>query len=61
MSPMVSTHIYSNQMEDLLTLFQENSDEGLATLEIFVPIAKNLLVMVYQNAYPDVVCIEICD
>ncbi len=54
-SPMVSTRIYSNQMEDLLTLFQESSENGLATLETFAPIVKILLVMIYQNAYPDVV------
>ncbi|XP_064396735.1 uncharacterized protein LOC135343685 isoform X2 [Halichondria panicea] len=53
-SPMVSTRIYSNQMEDLLTLFQESSENGLATLETFAPIVKILLVMIYQNAYPDV-------
>ena len=52
---MVNTRIYSNQMEDLLTFFQERSENGLATLETFAPIVKILLVMIYQNAYPDVV------
>ncbi len=54
-SPMVSTRIYNNQMEDLLATFQQSSDGGLMALEKFAPIAKMLLVMIYQNAYPDVV------
>ena len=54
-SPMVSTCIYSNQMEELLQLYEGYSMEGLMTLEQFGVIAKPLLIMIYQNAYPDVV------
>lgn len=52
---MVSTRVYSNQMEELLQLFESYSIEGLMTLEQFGVVAKMLLMMIYQNAYPDVV------
>jgi len=52
---MVSTRIYSNQVEELLAYFQENSENNLGTLETFTPLAKTLLMMIYQNAYPDAV------
>ena len=54
-SPMVSTRIYSNQMEQLLQLYQAYAVGGRMHLEEFVPVAKTLLLMIYQNAYPDVV------
>lgn len=54
-SPMVSTRIYSNQLEQLLQLYQAHAVGGRMRLEEFVPVAKTLLLMIYQNAYPDVV------
>ena len=54
-SPMVSTRIYSNQMEQLLQLYQAYAVGGRMHLEEFVSVAKTLLLMIYQNAYPDVV------
>ena len=52
---MVNTRVYSNQMEELLQLFEGYSMGGLMTLEQFGVVAKVLLLMIYQNAYPDVV------
>ena len=52
---MVSTRIYSNQMEQLLQLYQAYAVGGRMRLEEFVPVAKTLLLVIYQNAYPDVV------
>jgi hypothetical protein len=54
-SPMVSTRVYSNQMEELLQLYEDYSTGGLMTMEQFGVVAKTLLIMIYQNAYPDVV------
>ena len=54
-SSMVSTRIYSNQMEQLLQLYQAYAVGGRMRLEEFVPVAKTSLLMIYQNAYPDVV------
>ena len=55
-SPMVSTRVYSNQIEELLQLFESyGGAEGLMTLDQFAFLAKMLLTMIYQNAYPDVV------
>ena len=54
-SPMVSTGVYSNQIEELLQLYEIYSVEGLMTLEQFGTVAKTLLLMIYQNAYPGVV------
>ena len=52
---MVSTRVYSNQMEELLQLYEGYSSGGLMTMEQFEVVAKALLIMIYQNAYPDVV------
>ena len=52
---MVSTRVYSNQIEELLQLFESYCTEGLMTLDQFAYLAKMLLIMIYQNAYPDVV------
>lgn len=52
---MVSTRVYSNQIEELLQLFETYSADGLMILDQFVVVAKTLLIMIYQNAYPDVV------
>lgn len=52
---MVSTRVYSNQMEELLQLYEGYSSGGLMTMEQFGVVAKALLIMIYQNAYPDVV------
>ena len=53
---MVSTRVYSNQIEELLQLFESyGGAEGLMTLDQFAFLAKMLLTMIYQNAYPDVV------
>jgi len=57
-SPMVSTRIYSNQMEQLLQLYQAYAVGGRMGLEEFAPVARGLLLMVYQNAYPDVVRVK---
>ncbi len=42
-------------MEELLHLFQDFSVDGRMALEEFAPVAKTLLLMFYQNAYPEVV------
>lgn len=55
---MVSTRVYSNQIEELLQLYEGYSMGGLMTLEQFGVVAKALLIMIYQNAYPDVVSSE---
>ena len=47
--------MYSNQIEELLQLFETYSADGLMILDQFVVVAKTLLIMIYQNAYPDVV------
>ena len=52
---MVSTRIYSNQMEQLLQLYQAYAVGGRMGLEEFAPVGRGLLLMIYQNAYPDVV------
>ena len=52
---MVSTRIYSNQTEELLQLYENVSFEGRMTLEQFAEVARALLLMIYQNTYPDVV------
>lgn len=54
LSPMVSTRIYSNQTEELLQLYENVSFEGRMTLEQFAEVARALLLMIYQNTYPDV-------
>ena len=59
-SPMVSTRIYSNQMEELLQLCQAYAVGGSMGLEEFIPISRALLLMIYQNAYPGVVCFTVC-
>ncbi len=38
-----------------MQLFQGFSVDGRMALEEFAPVAKMLLLMIYQNAYPDVV------
>lgn len=51
-SPMVSTRVYRNQIEDLLSLFvQFYGTEGRLNLETFAPLARALLLVVYQNTY----------
>lgn len=44
-------------MEQLLGLYQSQSadTEGRMNLEMFSSVAGSLLLMIYQNAYPDVV------
>ena len=61
MSPMVSDCVYSNQMEELLQLYEGYSMGGLMTLEQFGVVAKVLLIMIYQNTYPDVVSYTIME
>lgn len=56
---MVSTRIYSNQMEQLLRLFDDYAVDGRMAIEEFAPVAKILLRMIYQNAYPTDVVREI--
>jgi len=49
---MVSTRVYKNQTELLMSSYIQNyTEDGLLTLEMFVPIARLLLLMIYQNTY----------
>lgn len=51
---MVSTRVYTDQIDSLLTYYlQLSSPEGHMTMENFAPLAKSLLLMIYQNTYPE--------
>ena len=52
-SPVVSACVYSNQIETLLSHFvQSYGPDGQLSLDTFAPLARALLLMVYQNTYP---------
>jgi hypothetical protein len=55
-SPQVASRVYRGQMEELLGLYQSLTFEtgGQMDLALFPAVANPLLLMIYQNAYPDV-------
>ena len=56
-SPQVASRVYRGQMEQLLGLYHSQTAEtgGQMDLSLFPAVANPLLLMIYQNAYPDVV------
>ena len=56
-SPLVASRVYRSQMEQLLGLYQAltTGTQGQMNIASFPTIANSLLLMIYQNAYPDVV------
>ena len=56
-SPQVASRVYHGQMEQLLGLYQTQTmnTDGRMNLETFSNVANSLLLMIYQNAYPDMV------
>ena len=56
-SPLVASRVYRSQMEQLLGLYHTYtaSTGGRMGLAEFSAVAGSLLLMIYQNAYPDMV------
>jgi hypothetical protein len=52
-SPVIASRIYNNQMDDLIAHYFNYCDSsmGWLALENFAPLARELLLMIYQNTY----------
>lgn len=50
----MAQRIYSDQVDSLVAHYLEccTNAQGWMTLEDFAPIAKTLLLLIYQNTYP---------
>lgn len=53
-SPVIAQRIYNDQRDSLITYYLDacTNSQGWMTLETFAPLARALLLMVYQNTYP---------
>ncbi len=51
---MISSRVYNEQAEELLAYYLSSTTnpQGWMMLENFAPLARALLLMVYQNTYP---------
>lgn len=53
-SPIIASRIYNHQIDYLISYYLNTctNTQGWMTLESFAPVARAMLLMVYQNTYP---------